>query len=97
MEFGSAGSPSPIPVSNIDGFPNKASSIWDVANMVLHHKGHSKQVQFAVTRLSKQKLILRYSWLWKHNPEINWETKEVKMSCCSSGCTMCRDETQAKS
>ena len=42
--------------------------------MVLHYKGHSKQVQLAVTRLGKQKLILGYSWLWKHNPKINWDT-----------------------
>ena len=52
-------------------------------------KGHSERVQLAVTGLGKQKLILEYSWLQKRNPEINWETKEVKMSCCPSGCTTC--------
>ena len=49
----------PIPVFNVDGSPNKARSIQDVANVVLHYKGHSEQVQLAVTGLSKQKLILR--------------------------------------
>ena len=40
--------------------------------------------------LRKQKLLLRHSWLWNHNPEIDWAKGEVKMSrcppCCCSGC-----------
>ncbi|EEC00105.1 hypothetical protein MPER_00013, partial [Moniliophthora perniciosa FA553] len=35
-----------------------------------------------------------YTWLEKHNPEINWQTKEVKMSCCPWVCTTCRDEVR---
>ena len=64
--------------------------------MVLHYKGHSEQVQLAVTRLGKQKLILRYSWLWKHNLEINWDTQDVKMNWCPSGCMTCTDEMRTK-
>uniref|UniRef100_A0A0W0FB41 Reverse transcriptase-rnase h-integrase n=1 Tax=Moniliophthora roreri TaxID=221103 RepID=A0A0W0FB41_MONRR len=37
---------------------------------------------FAVTSLGKQTVLLGYSWLEKHNSEINWQTKKVKMSCC---------------
>jgi hypothetical protein len=36
--------------------------------------------------------ILGYSWLQKHNPEINWETKEVRMTRCPTGCRTCREE-----
>jgi hypothetical protein len=60
------------------------------------YKGHSKRVQLAVTGLGKQKLILGYSWLWKHNPEINWDTWEVKMSQCPSGCMTCASEARTK-
>jgi hypothetical protein len=70
----------PIPVLNVDGSPNEASFIRDVTALVLHYKGHSERVQLAVTGLGKQKLILGYSWLRKHNPEINWDTWEVRMS-----------------
>jgi hypothetical protein len=70
----------PIPVFNVDGSPNEAAFIQEVATLVLCYKGHSKRVQLAVTGLGKQKLILGYSWLRKHNPEINWDTREVKMS-----------------
>ena len=61
----------PIPMYNIDGTLNKASSITEVVNLILHYKNHSERTTFAVSGLGKQKLILQNSWLWKHNPEIN--------------------------
>ena len=84
----------PIPVYNVDGTPNEAGAIREVADIVLDYRGHSERVQLAVTRLGKQKLILGYSWLRKHNPEINWDTREVKMSRCPASCTTCRDEVR---
>ena len=86
----------PIPVYNVDGSPNEAGSIREVADVVLRYRTHSERVVLAVTRLGKQKLILGYSWLQKHNPEINWETREVKMSRCPSVCTTCRDEARTE-
>ena len=71
-----------VPVYNVDGTPNEAGSISEVAEMVVTYKGHSERVQFAVTGLGKQKLILGFTWLKKHNPEINWTTGEVKMTRC---------------
>ena len=85
-----------IPVYNVDGTPNEAGAIRDVADIVLRYRGHSERVQLAVTRLGKQKLILGYSWLRKHNPEIDWDTQEVKMSRCPAACTTCRDEVRAE-
>jgi hypothetical protein len=84
----------PIPVFNVDGSPNEAGAISEVADVVLRYKGHSERVQFAVTRLGKQKLILGYSWLRKHNPEIDWETRDVKMTRCPASCATCRDEVR---
>jgi len=40
----------------------------------------------AVSRLGKQSLILGYDWLKDHNPKINWEKGEVKMTCCLLQC-----------
>jgi hypothetical protein len=40
----------------------------------------------------KQSLILGYNWLQNHNPEINWQTKDVKMSRCPLQCSTCRVE-----
>jgi hypothetical protein len=57
-----------------------------------------KRTQLAVTRLGKQSLILGYNWLRNHDPEINWQTKDVKMSCCPLQCSTCRveDKWEAK-
>ena len=83
----------PIPVCNVDGTPNKAGSMTEVVNLILHYKNHLERTAFAVSGLGKQKLILGHSWLWKHNPEINWITGEVKMSRCPPWCCLgCRDE-----
>ena len=61
----------PIPVHNIDGTLNEASSITEVVDLILWYKRHLESTLFAVTSLGKEKLILRHSWLCKHNPEVN--------------------------
>jgi hypothetical protein len=53
-------------------------------------------VIFAVTCLGKQNIILRLDWLRKHNPEVDWQTNEVKMSCCPNHCHTCQNKTNAK-
>src|SRR6202522_3104977 len=83
----------PIPVFNVDGTPNKAGSITEVMNLILHYENHSERTTFAVCGLGKQKLILGHSWLREHNPEIDWVTQEVKMSRCPPQCCPgCRDK-----
>jgi hypothetical protein len=70
----------PIPVYNVDGTANDAGAITDIADIILRYENYSEHTQLAVTRLGKQSLILGYNWLHNHNPEINWQTKVVKMS-----------------
>jgi hypothetical protein len=41
-------------------------------------------------------MILGYNWLRNHNPEINWQTKDVKMSHCPTQCSTCRVEAKRK-
>ena len=82
----------PIPVFNVDGTPNLAGSITHIADMILRYAGHSERTSFAVTSLGRQSVLLGFDWLAKHNPEINWQTKEVKMSRCPEGCRTCQDE-----
>jgi hypothetical protein len=81
-----------IPVYNVDGTANDAGAIMDIADMILCYEQHSECTQLAVTCLGKQSLILGYNWLHNHNPEINWQTKDVKMSCCPLQCSTCRVE-----
>jgi hypothetical protein len=59
---------------------NEAGMITEIADMVLHYNNHLEHTQLAVTCLGKQSMILGYNWLRNHNPEIDWQTTEVKMS-----------------
>jgi hypothetical protein len=86
----------PIPVYNVDGTANEAGDITEIADIILHYKGHAKRTQFAVTSLGKQNMILSFTWLCKHTPEIDWQTKEVRMSRCLPQCSTCRAEAKVK-
>ena len=85
----------PIPVYNVDGIPNEARSICEVVDVIIIYKGHSECILLAVTCLGKQSMILGYSWLNKHNPEINFCARTVKMTRCLSRCCIgCQTERQ---
>jgi Retroviral aspartyl protease len=76
----------PIPVNNINRTPNEAGTIKEIVDVILHYETHTEQTKFAVTRLGGQHMLLRLPWLKEHNPEIDWASGEVKMSCCPVRC-----------
>ena len=39
-------------------------------------------------------IILRFTWLTEYNPEINWKTHKVTMSCCPNKYHTCQTEIQ---
>jgi hypothetical protein len=84
----------PILVYNIDGSPNAAGEIKDVAEVTLCYKDHTELAHFAITQLGKQNMILEYSWLRQHNPEVDWVAKEVTMSRCPTTCKTCTVATR---
>ncbi|GLB45965.1 putative retrotransposable element tf2 155 kda protein type 1-like [Lyophyllum shimeji] len=86
----------PIPVKNVDGTANAASAITEVVDLVLRYNGHSERVVFAVTDLGEQDMILGYTWLKEHNPEIDWTAGTVSMSCCPARCQTCREEVKVE-
>jgi len=79
-----------IPVYNINGTPNEGSAIREIADVILWYNRHAERTQFTITQLGKQSMILGFTWLHEHNPEINWQTKEVRMSHCPTRCDTCR-------
>ncbi len=86
----------PVPVLNVDGTPNEGGQIMEVVDLILRYKRHGERILLAVTNLGKKNLILGYTWLREHNPEIDWETREVKLSRCPRRCSECRDEIRAE-
>jgi len=75
-----------IPVFNVNSSPNEAGQISEVVDVVLCYKTHPERMLLAVSRLGKQNLILGYDWLKDHNPKIDWEKGEVKMTRCPLRC-----------
>jgi len=73
-------------VYNVDGSPNEAGQISEVVNVVLCYKTHSERTLLTVSSLGKQNMILGYTWLKDHNPEVNWQTREVQMNRCPPRC-----------
>jgi hypothetical protein len=41
-------------------------------------------------------MILGFTWLHEHNPEIDWQMKEVQMSRCLPQFSTCRAEAKVK-
>ena len=56
------------------------------------HKGHREKVTFEICDLGKVNLIIGYTWLKKHNPEINWNTGQIEFMQCPPEGSMAKPE-----
>ena len=52
----------------------------------VYYKSHVERMRMDVCDLGKTDVILGMLWLQAHNPEINWETGEIKIMRCSLLC-----------
>jgi len=76
----------PIAIRNVDGTNNSGGAIMHQVECNVFYKGHVERMRMDVYDLGKTEVILGMPWLAAHNPEINWETKEVKMTRCPPLC-----------
>jgi len=76
----------PLMVKNVDGTVNSRGAIMHQVKCNVFYKGHMERMQMDVCNLGKTEVILSMPWLAAHNPEINWETEEVKMTRCLPLC-----------
>ena len=72
----------PIRVKNVDGTHNSGGAIIYQIEVNVYYKGYVKRMRMDVCDLERMKVILGMPWLVAHNPEINWETGEVKITQC---------------
>ena len=72
----------PIEVKNVDGTSNSRRNITYELECNVFYKGHSERLRMDICNLKRTKMIFGMPWLTAHNPEINWETREVKMLRC---------------
>jgi len=70
----------PVAVRNVDGTNNSGGAITHQVEVNMYYKSHVERMRMDVCDLEKTDVILGMPWLQAHNPEINWETGEVKMT-----------------
>jgi len=70
----------PVVVRNVDGTNNSGGAITHQVEVNMYYKSHIERMRMDVYDLGKTDVILGMLWLQAHNPEINWETEEVKMT-----------------
>jgi len=75
-----------VQVRNVDGTNNSAGAITHQVKVNVYYKGHIERMRMDVCNLGKTNVILGIPWLQAHNPEINWEMGEVKMTRCPPLC-----------
>jgi len=76
----------PLLVRNVDGTANIGGAITHQVECNMFFKGHVERVRMDICNLGKTKVILGMPWLAAHNPEIDWEKGEVKMTRCLPIC-----------
>jgi len=76
----------PLLVRNVDGTVNAGGAITYQVECNMFFKGHVEKVRMNICNLGKTEMILGMPWLAAHNPEIDWEKREVKMTCCPPIC-----------
>ena len=67
-------------VKNVDGTVNVGGAIMHQVECNMFFKGHVERVRIDMCNLGKTEVILGMPWLAAHNPEIDWEKGEVKMT-----------------
>jgi len=83
-------------VRNIDGTVNVEGAIMHQVECNMFFKGHVERVRMDVCNLGKTEVILGMPWLAAHNPEIDWEKEQVKMTCCLPICGKKKQEEERK-
>jgi len=86
----------PLLVKNMDGMVNVEEAITHQVKCNMFFKGHVERVRMDVCNLGKTEVILGMPWLAAHNPEIDWEKGEIKMTRCPPICGKRKQEEKRK-
>jgi len=62
----------PWQVKNVDGTPNKAGKVTEVAILEICRKNYRQKHEFFVAEVDCDKILLGYPFLEAVNPQINW-------------------------
>ena len=76
----------PVKIRNVDGTGNSRGLVTHEIEVNMYYQGHVERMKLDVCNLGRIEVILGMPWLAAYNPEINWETGEVKMTRCPPLC-----------
>ena len=82
-----------VTVRNVDGMNNSREAITHQMEVNVYYKNYIKRMRMNICDLGRMNMILGMLWLQAHNPEINWEIGEVKITRCL---LLCRRNTKLK-
>ena len=83
-------------VRNMDGTANVGGAIMYQVECNMFFKGYIERVRMDVCNLGKTEVILGMLWLAAHNPEIDWEKREVKIMQCLPICEKKKQKGKGK-
>ena len=61
-------------------------SVCKEVEVILQIGDHLEHAIFSLIKLGKMKMIIRHTWLHHHNPEVDWKTGEITLTCCPMDC-----------
>ena len=86
----------PLLVRNVNGTVNMGKAIMYQVECNIFFKRYVERVRMDMCNLEKMEVILEMPWLAVHNPEIDWEKGEVRMTCCLPICGKKKQEEEKK-
>jgi len=69
-------------VINVDGTPNKAGYITKYVQAYIEIGSYRTTQYLFVTNLENKKMMIGYSYLYKHNPNIDWQKGQWEFTRC---------------
>ena len=76
----------PYRVINADGTPNKAGQITEYVQAYVEIGSHKTTQYLFVTNLGNKEMMIGYSYLYKHNPDIDWRKDQWEFTRCPDTC-----------
>jgi len=74
-------------VINADGTPNKAGYINEYVWAYVEIGSHRTIQYLFVTNLGNKEMMIGYSYLYKYNPNIDWQKGQWEFTRCLDTCT----------
>jgi len=84
----------PYCVINVDSTPNKVGQITEYVRAYVEIGSHKTTQYLFVTNLGNKEIMIGYLYLYKYNPNINWQKGQWEFTRCLDTCTSKVRKTQ---